>query len=153
MEIREKTNTDDVAEVVTLATEDLRRVYRRAPTIDGFSSLDAEQEVVSLVAVERSVIVGVVEYCREADSLYIRGLAVHPQKRRSGVGKALVREVEAIATREGKPKVTLSTIKETGNPRIFERLGYCSFNEVTATGFESLDGKPVTKVDMVRMLA
>lgn len=152
-EIREKTATDDVAGVVALATDDLRRVYRRAPKADSSPSPGTEQEVVSLVAVDQGTIVGVVEYCRTADSLYIRGLAVHPEKRRSGIGKALVREVEAIASREGKPKVSLSTIKETGNPRIFERLGYCIFNEGVAAGFEGLDGRPVTKVDMVRVLA
>ncbi len=152
-EIREKIDTDDVAEVVALATEELRSVYRRATNVDSSVMPKTEQHVASLVAVERELIVGVVEYCRKADSLYVRGLAVHPQMRRLGIGKALVREVEAIAAQEGKPMVTLSMIKETGNLTIFERLGYYVINEAAATGFEGVDGHPVTKVELVRMLA
>lgn len=152
-EIREKTDTDDVAKIIALATEDLRRVYRRAAKVDGPATPEAEHAAVALVAVEGKVVVGIVEYCEKEDSLYVRGLAVHPPQRRRGIAKALIREVEAIAALEGMSKVTLSTIKETGNPKIFARLGYNIINEAPATGFEGLDGQSVTKVNMCRMLA
>ena len=152
-EVREKTEADDVAGLVALATEDLRRVYRRAVYADGPATPEADHAAISLVAVEGEAIVGIIEYCEKEDSLYVRGLAVRPEERRRGVAKALIREVEAIAAREAKLKVTLSTIKETGNPTIFAKLGYNIVNQAPATGFESLDGQSVTKVNMCRMLA
>lgn len=151
-EVREKTDKDEVAGLIALATEDLRRVYRRATNVYGPTMPEAEHAAVSLVAVEGEAVVGVVEYCEKEDSLYVRGLAVHPQQRRRGIAKNLMRQVETIAARRGKRKVTLSTIKETGNPNIFIKLGYTVINQAPANGFESLDGKSVTKVDMCRML-
>jgi len=64
-----------------------------------------------------------------------------------------MREVEAIAAREGTPSVTLSTIKETGNLEFFCQLGYTVVSEAPATGFEGLDGQAVVKVDMCRVSA
>lgn len=152
-EVREKTDKDEVAGLIALATEELRRVYRRAANVDGPATPETEHAAVSLVAVEGEAVVGIVEYCEKEDSLYVRGLAVHPQQRGRGIAKDLMRQVEAIAARRGKLKVTLSTIKETGNQKIFTKLGYAVINQALAKGFEGLDGQPVTKVDMCRMLA
>lgn len=153
IDIREKTDADDVAGIIALATEELRRVYRLAAKVGRPATPEAEHAAISLVAVEDEAIVGIVEYCEKEDSLYVRGLAVHPHQRRRGIATALIRKVEAIAVREGKAKITLSTIKETGNPMIFAKLGYSIINEAPAAGFEGLEGQSVTKVDMCRPLA
>jgi len=108
--------------------------------------------VVSLVALEREVVVGIVEYIEKGESLHLQGLAVHPKQRRRGIARALIREVEAIAIHKRNSRVTISTIKETGNPQIFALLGYDVISESPATGFEGVDGKSVTKVDMCRKL-
>lgn len=150
--IRDKNNTDDVEEILRLATADLRCVYRRSKKADNRAMSGEEVAAKSLVAVEGETVVGCIEYCETEDSLYVRNLAVHPQQRRRGVAKALIREVEVIAAREGKLKVNLSTIKETGNTGLFTRLGYSISNETPALGFEGLDGQPVTKVELYRLL-
>ncbi|MVF23016.1 GNAT family N-acetyltransferase [Methylocaldum sp. BRCS4] len=153
--IREKLATDNgsVADIVALATADLRSVYRRARSAATSPTPDNEDSPLSLVAVEGETIVGVVEYCVRSESLYIRGLAVHPQQRKRGIARQLIRAVEDIAIRGRKQKVTLSTIKETGNPEIFVQLGFSVVDESPAEGFEGLNGKQVTKVDMYRELA
>jgi len=104
------------------------------------------------VAVEDGAVVGVVEYCLRPDAVYVRGLAVHPRHRRQGVARALLRAVEAIAMREGRARLTLSAIRETGNPAIFARLGFAATGEAAAEGFEGADGRPVTRVDMGRLV-
>lgn len=153
IQIREKAVTDKhrVAEIIDLATADLRRVYRRS-TNTGKPGVNAEITPITLVAVEADLIVGVVDYCIEPDSLYIRDLAIHPQYRRRGIARALIQAVEEIAGREGKPKLTLSTIKETGNPQIFTRLGFTVVNDILTETFEGADGQAVTKTDMHRKL-
>jgi len=153
VDIREKTVTDNdrVAEIFALATADLRRVYRRTKDTTKSATV-VEDAPVSLVAVEGETIIGVVEYCTGPDSLYVRGLAVHPQQRRRGVARSLIGAIEGVAARDGQTKITLSTIKQTGNQPIFERLGFTVINEAPAKGFEGVDGEQVTKVDMCRML-
>lgn len=68
LEVREKTDKDEVAGLIALATEDLRRVYRRAANVDGSAMLETEHAAVSLVAVEGETVVGIVEYCEKEDS-------------------------------------------------------------------------------------
>jgi N-acetylglutamate synthase-like GNAT family acetyltransferase len=154
VEVREQAAADgeQVTEIVALATEDLRRVYGPAPRHKQTSTPE-EDRPMTLVAVERNIVVGVIEYCVRPDELYIRGLAVHPRQRQRGIARVLIHSIEQIAIGYGKAKVTLSTIKETGNPVIFARFGFTVVNEATAEGFQRSDGQPVTKVNMCRMLA
>ena len=56
-----------------------------------------------------------------------------------------VRLLVMVDIRE-KRKVTISTIKEIGNPQIFAQLGYDVLSEAPAMGFEGLDGQSVTTV-------
>lgn len=93
---------------------------------------------------------GVVECIVLEGEVYIQGLAVHPNHRRRGVAKELLRHVAAAAQREGKRVLRLSTIKETGNVPIFERLGFAVVRENIAEHFERVPAGPVIQVDMVR---
>lgn len=147
------TDKDRVAELVDAATADLRRIYRSTRSAVSESKSGEDDAPNSLVAVDGELIVGVVEYCTRPESLYIRGLAVDPQWRRLGIARRLISEVERVALRKDRLKVTLSTIKETGNPDIFSKLGFSVICESSADGFEGLDGSQVTKVDMSHVLA
>lgn len=151
VEIREKDQNDDIEEVVSLATEDLRRIYR--PCANPTGNPPSAHSITTLVAVKEKYIVGVIEYFAGDGALYFQGLAVHPAYRRQGIASALVKEIESIAIRLGAQKVVLSTILETGNPKIFTKLGYEITSVIPASDFEGLGGKQVTKVGMHRILA
>jgi len=70
VDIREKavTDNDRVAEIVAFATEDLRHVYRRAPGQKRPAAPDVGDSPMLLIAVEREVVVGGVEYFVQPES-------------------------------------------------------------------------------------
>jgi ribosomal protein S18 acetylase RimI-like enzyme len=146
---------NDAAQVnalMAVATAELRRIYR--PRTERLAQTAPESApALRLVATEDTHIVGVVDYLTAADAWHLRGLAVDPARRRSGVARALVERVAALAHAAGATRLTLSTIKETGNPTIFLRLGFTVTRESAATGFEGGTGTAVVQVDMVRVLA
>jgi ribosomal protein S18 acetylase RimI-like enzyme len=60
-----------------------------------------------------------------ADEVHVRMLGVHPAARRRGVARALLAEVEAIARRSGRTRVTLGTTRRMRVARsMYEHLGY-----------------------------
>lgn len=137
--------------VFQIATAALREIYR--PKKDVARRTAATYGPLQrLVAWKDGHVVGIVEYVALGSEMYIQGLAVHPDHRRQGVAKALLRHVVAAAQREGKQTLRLSTIKETGNVPIFERLGFAVMRETIAEHFEGVHADPVTQVDMVRKL-
>lgn len=67
-------------------------------------------------------------YCvawRAADETHIVNFAVHPNLRRQGIGKALVRHVFAEARRSKAPRVTLE-VRVSNRPaiRLYESMGF-----------------------------
>ena len=61
------------------------------------------------VAEASSAIIGTVGAKQTSNSVLIRGMAVSPQGRRSGVGLALLRQVEEFAARQGVRQIELFT--------------------------------------------
>lgn len=60
-----------------------------------------------------------------ADCLYVSSLAVAPQLRGHGAGRALVARVEAEARRRGTPRLALDVNRDNPRARAFyERLGF-----------------------------
>ena len=59
--------------------------------------------------------------------------------------------VEEAAARLGKSELRVSTIKETGNPAMFVKLGFAVIGETSAPGFEGAKGERITRVDMSLM--
>lgn len=154
MEIREKTSTDasQIAQITLLATAELRRIY--IPTAAQKQSQDKPitPNTTCLVACKEQIIVGLTEYIVLADELHVRGLAVHPEYRRQGIARALIQAVAQLAIRMKKGKISISTIKETGNLAIFTRLGFHLDKETIAIGFQHVDGHHVSRVDMRRYI-
>lgn len=134
--------------LIAAATQELRRVYKPRPV----ASHPAPEEAESLVAVVGDRIVGVVEYVTREASIYVRGLAVHPEFRRQGVARAMLSEVARVARQLKLSKLNLSTIRETGNPAVFERLGFVSQAAYPSPLFVDAADQPVTQVDMMRLL-
>ncbi|MDY0036595.1 MAG: GNAT family N-acetyltransferase [Zoogloea oleivorans] len=131
--------------LIAAATQELRRVYKPRPV----ASQPAPEEAESLVAVVGDRIVGIVEYVTREASIYVRGLAVHPEYRRKGVARALLSEVAQVARQSNRATLTLSTIQETGNPAIFERLGFVTKESRPSPRFVDAADGPVMQIDMV----
>jgi ribosomal protein S18 acetylase RimI-like enzyme len=59
------------------------------------------------------------------DEVTVRMLGVHPDARRRGIARALLTEVETIARRAGRTRVTLGTTRTMRTAQtMYERLGY-----------------------------
>lgn len=79
----------------------------------------------SVVAEWAGVPVGTVFFADQKDSFYLHRLAVLPNHRQRGIGKALIEQVEAAATQAGKRRVTLNVrIALPENRSYYEKLGY-----------------------------
>ncbi len=66
---------------------------------------------------------------READTMYLGLVAVDPQVRKQGLGRAIIAEAEQMAAVEGYLQMSLGTLREMGNVTYYERLGYRVVNE------------------------
>lgn len=79
-----------------------------------------------LLAYVDEALAGVVLYYPEDDgSLYLGRLAVLPDFRRFGVGRALVNEVEVRARQGNYPRISLAVrVPLTINRQFFESMGY-----------------------------
>ncbi len=152
--VRPEVTEEDVNEgqaVFQMATAALREIYRPKKDVArrNTTTYDPSRR---LVAWQDGRVAGIVESIALESEIYIQGLAVHPSHRRQGVAKELLRHVIVAAQREGKRTLKLSTIKETGNVPIFERLGFAVVCESLAEHFEGVPAGPVTQVDMAREL-
>jgi hypothetical protein len=65
----------------------------------------------------------------------------------------LLQKAEEIAIKEGVAALSLCVIEETGNVRIFEKLGFKVTNRTVARNHVSPEGGPVTQADMERNIA
>jgi ribosomal protein S18 acetylase RimI-like enzyme len=77
----------------------------------------------------------------EPDEVTVRMLGVHPAVRRRGIARALLDEVESIARRAGRSRITLGTTKRMRAAQaMYERLGYRRLaDRVFSDGFVLLE--------------
>jgi ribosomal protein S18 acetylase RimI-like enzyme len=140
-----------VAEVDRLATADLRKVYK--PTELALKQRSAiTPDLQGLVAVLEGRVVGVLHYRIAVDRLSFLGLGVHASFRRRGVATALVQRLESIGLDSGCTAVILRTVSQTGNVRIFERLGFVVESEEPTTLFEGVKFSALSEVVMKKQL-
>ena len=84
--------------------------------------------------------VGTVSVLPLGDELYIRGMAVVPQVRGMGLGKLLLKTVEAYALAQGYRRLTLSTTPFLLRAiKLYERFGF----QRIADGPHDLYGTPL----------
>ncbi len=82
---------------------------------------------VALLAPE---LVGTVAAAPQAQGLYLRSMAVHPQARGQGSGQALLAHVEGYATAHGFKRMYLSTTPFLADAiRLYERCGFARSND------------------------
>lgn len=92
------------------------------------------------VALHNHAIVGTVSVVPKEKGFYIRGMAVVPSARGSGVGKALLTHVERAAATEGCKRLFLSTTAFLSSAiRLYENYGFRRSHE----GPHDLFGTPL----------
>jgi ribosomal protein S18 acetylase RimI-like enzyme len=129
------------------ATDLLRQTYR--PTQAGYANKSRiSRNLKRLVAVVEGKCVGTTQYYIEVGIIRISGLAVHAAYRRRGVAHGLISHVVDLAIKQSCRAVRLSTIKETGNDSIFERLGFEIIGENMDALCEGVNGQKVTDIEM-----
>jgi predicted N-acetyltransferase YhbS len=127
MHIRPATDRDfeAILAVQQAAFAEYAAVYETSAwTTESLDSLAADaKEKRILVAEADGAVVGSVRFWIVAGVCVIRLLSVHPDRQRQGAGKALVREIERIAT--DCHKLYACTMLGTArNVRLFMALGY-----------------------------
>ena len=106
------------------------------------------EKLIRLVAVVDSRVVGTVQYYPSGDALRLVGLAVLEEYRCCGIARALVNHVLCLARRLSLVCLRVSTVKETGNVPIFQKLGFGVIRE-TRDGFcVTPDGSSVVDVEL-----
>ena len=124
IEIRSYTDKDEPA-VVAL----WRRVFHDAPS-HNVPEMDIRRKMriqpeLFLVAVEGSRLVGTAMSGFDGHRGWIYYMAVLPERRRRGIGRALMRRVETELAARGCPKINLQ-VRSTNRQAVafYQRLGY-----------------------------
>ncbi|WP_053739008.1 GNAT family N-acetyltransferase [Nocardia sp. NRRL S-836] len=145
--------TDRLAEDVAAVT---RRAYRAGDLVPGLPVADGAKETAQDVRADLAAgyhlwtataggrLVGAVR--AHSRDWCVRRLAVSPDTRGLGVGKLLLRALEAGARAEGAARVVLDAVVERGNPAFYARAGYRTVHHFPA------DDKPLSEVHMELLL-
>jgi GNAT superfamily N-acetyltransferase len=97
-------------------------------------------------------IVGTLQYQEREESLHVKGVAVRTDWRRRGVARKLMEFVAAEARGRGSGRMTLYTVKQTGNVAVFERLGFCAVREEEDAKVKLIGGGVAVDVLMERRI-
>lgn len=113
----------DIAAVAALEAESFSVPWSAA----GFFDTLGREDVVFLVAYEEQVLLGYVGVYCSVDEGEITNVAVAPQARRMGVGRALLRALFAqLAQREIFRIVLEVRVSNTPAIRLYEQMGFCT---------------------------
>lgn len=142
-----KAATDEAPDIVSLLYESFAE-YRSLYTVEGFAATAISQNEVTkrmregpvLIATMNGSVVGTVAIVSKGESLYIRGMAVHPSARGQRIGGQLLGYVEDLAISQGVRRLSLSTTPFLERAiRLYERFGF----ERTSEGPYDLHGTPL----------
>ncbi|MGA8501621.1 MAG: GNAT family N-acetyltransferase [Candidatus Sulfotelmatobacter sp.] len=152
IEIR-RASAEDAPAIATVLHESFVE-FRALYTDGGFSAttpgpdqvLARMQEGPVWVALCRGTALGTVAAVMKGDSVYIRGMAVHPSARGSGCGARLLQQLEVWACGEGSARLFLSTTPFLDSAiRLYERFGFHRTDE----GMHDLFGTPLFTMEKI----
>jgi GNAT superfamily N-acetyltransferase len=127
-----RAGADDLATIAAVLYESFVQ-YKDLYTEKGFSATTPGIEDIRRrleegpvwVGLRDDVIVGTVSVVAKGDALYIRGMAVLPSARGSGIGSWLLREVESVAPAAGHKRLFLSTTPFLSSAiQLYESFGF-----------------------------
>jgi N-acetylglutamate synthase-like GNAT family acetyltransferase len=145
--VREATQDEvvEIAKVLQQAFAEFEALY----TIDGFAATVISQADVARrmdegpvwVALRNATIAGTASAVLKGErGLYVRGVAVVPQSRGSGIASALLREVESFARTENCRRMFLTTTPFLDSAiQLYKRWGFTRVPD----GNEDLFGTPL----------
>jgi ribosomal protein S18 acetylase RimI-like enzyme len=137
--------------VSMLAFRRHRKTYR--PTDEANSKkADVTPSLNRLVAIADNDVIGTMEYELQVDAVHLVGLATHPDYARRGIARALLNKLEQLAEENGLSKITLYTIKQTGNVEVFKKLGFDAVSGEITTLFDSDMYDELIEVRMEKIL-
>jgi ribosomal protein S18 acetylase RimI-like enzyme len=122
--------------------------YESLYTVEGFAAtvpsqsgvLDRMRDGPVFVATMNSKVVGTVAIVSRGESLYIRGMAVHPAARGQRLGEQMLGYLENLAINQGARRLLLSTTPFLERAiRLYQRFGF----ERTDEGPHDLHGTPL----------
>ncbi len=95
----------------------------------------ARDETFLLAAFDGETLVGTVQLLlahqeNQPHRADVAKMLVHRSARRQGIAESLMREVEAVARREGRTLLVLDTVTDTAAYRLYERLGWVRVGEI-----------------------
>jgi N-acetylglutamate synthase-like GNAT family acetyltransferase len=149
MYIREfrQDDSDDLSIIQDQMNQFLRKVYR--PTKAGYENRSRiERSLNRIVAISEGKVVGTSQYYFDEKILRILGLAVREDYRLKGVARSIINHITELANSSDCISMRLSTVKETGNVIIFERIGFKIVGEHQYGLLEGLNGEYVTDIEM-----
>ena len=138
---------DDAPAIVSLLYDSFIE-YESLYTVAGFAAtVISQSEMIDrmragpvFVATMNSKVIGTVAIVLKGDSLYIRGMAVHPTARGQRLGELLLGYVENLANSQGARRLLLSTTPFLERAiRLYESFGF----ERTDEGPHELHGTPL----------
>ncbi|HJZ81517.1 MAG TPA: GNAT family N-acetyltransferase [Pyrinomonadaceae bacterium] len=142
-----KAVADDAPAIVSLLYESFLE-YRALYTVAGYAAtaitraevIDRMREGPVFVITMDGTIVGTVAIVQKGDSLYVRGMAVHPSARGRRIGDRLLTYVEDFAVSHEIGRLFLSTTPFLSRAiRLYERFGFRRIDE----GPQDLFGTPL----------
>jgi ribosomal protein S18 acetylase RimI-like enzyme len=105
------------------------------PMLDDYASRIADAQ--AWVLEDDGRVVGILVLEEQPDALLLDNVAVRPDCRGSGYGRALIAFAEAEARRRGFAEIRLYThVLMTENQGLYWRLGYLETGRVTEKGFD-----------------
>jgi GNAT superfamily N-acetyltransferase len=139
-----------IAEVLRQSFAEFKGLYTEegyAATTPGAAQIKARMEEGPVwVALHHTVIVGTVTAVNKSESVYVRGMAVLPSARGSGVGSRLLEQVESWAADQNAARIFLSTTPFLDSAiRLYEKSGFSR----TAEGPHDLFGTPLFTMEKV----
>jgi ribosomal protein S18 acetylase RimI-like enzyme len=129
----------DVASVATLIDAAYGHYVERLgmpprPMTDDYAAVTRDRQVT--VAERHGAIVGVVVLTVTDEGFLIDNVAVHPSRRGTGLGKALLQFAEDEARRAGFDAIYLYTHQQmTENLALYSRIGYVEYDRRSQGGF------------------
>ena len=145
-------DSEEIARIVSLATEVLRKTYHPNSS-SGTGAEKSIEKLESLVAIENTRVIGVVEYKMEDNFIYFQGLAVDPIFHKQGIARNIIQTLEGAARESDKRILKMATIEETGNVRIFEKIGFNVTSRKVSKCFQTNNCKEVHVVTMEKYVA